>query len=45
MYNDKEHISVSYVNFLTKKLLKQLAEVSPHVFQRDEEQLINRSNE
>lgn len=45
MYNDKEHISVSYVNFLTKKLLKQLEEVSPNVFQRGEEQLINWSNE
>lgn len=34
MYNDKEHISVPYVNFLTKKLLEQLVRASPRVFQR-----------
>lgn len=32
MYRDKEHLSVSYVNYLTGKLQKQLAAASPHVF-------------
>lgn len=32
MYRDKEHISVSYVTYLTNRLHKQLVNASPHIF-------------
>lgn len=32
MYRDREHISISYVHYLTGKLLTQLQAVSPQVF-------------